>query len=174
MLAALTTRIIRLKGTTAGYTPTVDAAGNPAITLADAVSDLRGGTATATTPSASGIPAGGKATNGAPFKNGTVYTVAPQELTANTGNPDADAAIVLKLTNGNSYTLKLADIEKSAAAPSSRASGVTGEKLFAGGKIEPGKKYAITITVDETAVSLSGSIEAWMTLEGSGSMKPDW
>ena len=174
MLAALTTRIIRLKGTTAGYTPTVDAAGNPAITLADAVSDLIGGTATATTPSASGIPAGGKATNGAPFKNGTVYTVAPQELTANTGNPDADAAIVLKLTNGNSYTLKLADIEKSAAAPSSRASGVTGEKLFAGGKIEPGKKYAITITVDETAVSLSGSIEAWMTLEGSGSMKPDW
>lgn len=83
-------------------------------------------------------------------------------------------AIVLKLTNGNSYTLKLADIEKSAAAPSSRASGVTGEKLFANGKIEPGKKYAITITVDETAVSLSGSIEAWTTLEGSGSMKPDW
>lgn len=174
MLAALTTRIIRLKGTTADYTPAVDAAGNPVITLADAVSDLIGGTATATTPSASGIPAGGKATNGAPFKNGTVYTVAPQALTANAGNPDADAAIVLKLTNGNSYTLKLADIEKSAAAPSSKASGVTGEKLFAGGKIEPGKKYAITITVDETAVSLSGSIEAWTTLEGSGSMKPDW
>lgn len=168
MLAALTTRIIRLKGTTADYTPAVDAAGNPVITLADAVSDLIGGTAT-TTPTS-----GGNATNGAPFENGTVYTVAPQELTANTGNPDTDAAIVLKLTNGNSYTLKLADIEKSAAAPSSRASGVTGEKLFAGGKIEPGKKYAITITVDETAVSLSGSIEAWTTLEGSGSMKPDW
>ena len=168
MLAALTTRIIRLKGTTADYTPAVDAAGNPVITLADAVSDLIGGTAT-TTPTS-----GGNATNGAPFENGTVYTVAPQELTANTGNPDTDAAIVLKLTNGNSYTLKLADIEKSAAAPRSRASGVTGEKLFAGGKIEPGKKYAITITVDETAVSLSGSIEAWTTLEGSGSMKPDW
>lgn len=168
MLAALTTRIIRLKGTTADYTPAVDAAGSPVITLADAVSDLIGGTAT-TTPTS-----GGNATNGAPFENGTVYTVAPQELTANTGNPDTDAAIVLKLTNGNSYTLKLADIEKSAAAPSSRASGVTGEKLFAGGKIEPGKKYAITITVDETAVSLSGSIEAWTTLEGSGSMKPDW
>lgn len=168
MLAALTTRIIRLKGTTADYTPAVDAAGNPVITLADAVSDLIGGTATAPPTS------GGNATNGAPFENGTVYTVAPQELTANAGNPDTDAAIVLKLTNGNSYTLKLADIEKSAAAPSSRASGVTGEKLFAGGKIEPGKKYAITITVDETAVSLSGSIEAWTTLEGSGSMKPDW
>lgn len=168
MFAALTTRIIRLKGTTADYTPAVDAAGNPVITLADAVSDLIGGTATAPPTS------GGNATNGAPFENRTVYTVAPQELTANAGNPDADAAIVLKLTNGNSYTLKLADIEKSAAAPSSRASGVTGEKLFAGGKIEPGKKYAITITVDETAVSLSGSIEAWTTLEGSGSMKPDW
>lgn len=168
MLAALTTRIIRLKGTTADYTPAVDAAGNPVITLADAVSDLIGGTATTVTPTS-----GGNATNGAPFENEKVYAVAPQDLTNSTdnpdadpGNPDLDPAIVLKLTNGNSYTLKLADIEKSKGAPN--------EKLFTNGKIEPGKKYAITITVDETAVSLSGSIEAWTTLEGSGSMKPDW
>lgn len=168
MLAALTTRIIRLQGTTTGYTPTVKADGTADITLAPAVSDLIGG-ANATPDVAD-----------APFGNGTLYTVPPQTLTA-------DHAIVLKLANGNSYTLKLADIEKAADAGSgtvtkaggssavTRAGSGTAEKLFgAEGKMEPGRKYAITITVDETAVSLSGSIEAWTELSGSGSMKPDW
>ena len=150
MLAALTTRIIRLKGTATGYTPAVKADGTAGIILANAVSDLIGGANT--TPSAAD----------APFGNGTLYTVAPQELTA-------DHAIVLKLANGNSYTLKLKDIEKAGSA-----GGGTAEKLFGANGMEPGRKYAITITVDETAVSLSGSIEPWTELSGSGSMKPDW
>ncbi|MEL5893385.1 fimbrillin family protein [Bacteroides sp. GD17] len=147
MLAALTTRIIRLKKVTS-TAPAVDTEGKAVITLANAVSDLIGG-ANTTADAAD-----------APFGNGTVYTVAPQTL-------GDDAVIVLKLDNGNSYTLKLADI-KTGTDP-------TSDNLFGTpAKIEPGKKYAITITVDDTAVSLSGSINDWTEIAGSGSMKPDW
>lgn len=170
MLAALTTRIVRLQGiAAASKTPAVKPDGTPDITLSASVSDLIGGTNTTAT--------GGTDNT---FENGKVYTVAPQTLTD-------DHIILLRLANGNTYTLKLSDIEET------NADGATGNKLFGGNdgsgsdtdgstgssgtgtaSIAPGRKYAITITVNETAVSLSGSIEPWKELTGSGGMTPDW
>lgn len=152
MLALLTTRIVRLQGTSSSG-PAVKIDGSADITLQAEVSDL----------------IGGKNEGGSDktFENGKVYTVAPQTLTDN-------HIIILGLSNGNTYTLKLSDI-----AETNGSDAPTGNKLFGGtndtpGTIAQGRKYAITITVNDTEIALSGTIEPWTNLSGSGEMNPDW
>lgn len=145
MLTLLTTRVIYLQKTTT-TTPAVHGDGTAYITLAPTVSPLIGGS--------------GSGSADAPFENKKVYTVAPQTLTPN-------HTIVLKLSNGNAYSIKLTDIDKTGSS--------SGEKLFGtDDKIKAGKKYAITLTVNETDISLYGSIKDWENLTGSGDMKPEW
>ena len=80
---------------------------------------------------------------------------APQTLT------DANV-ITLTRSNGNTYTVKLSELMNGTAA------------LFTGGKVEAGKHYAITLTVSETSVGIKAEIADWTTVNGSGSMTPDW
>ncbi len=149
MLALLTTRIVRLQGASSSG-PAVKIDGSADITLKTNVSDL----------------IGGKNEGGSDktFENGKVYTVAPQTLTDK-------HIIILGLANGNTYTLKLSDI-----AETNENGNPTGNKLFGDtpGTIAHGQKYAITITVNDTEIALSGTIVPWTELSGSGEMNPDW
>ncbi len=86
------------------------------------------------------------------FTSATTYIVAPQTLT------DAHK-ITLKIANGNTYTIKLSSLK------------VSGNDLT---QLEPGKNYAVTLTVNETTVGLSAKIADWTNIDASGEGTPDW
>lgn len=93
--------------------------------------------------------------------NGTDYTIAgdmhfaPYTLTATD-------VITLTRPNGNTYIVKLKDLKNDTA------------DLFTNSKLEAGKHYAITLTVNETSVGIQASIAAWTEVTGSGTMTPDF
>lgn len=92
------------------------------------------------------------------FPSGESFFVAPQTLT------DANT-IVLTRSNGNTYTIKLTDLTDGAETPAA---------IFTDNKIEAGKHYQIEITVSETKVGINATIADWTTVNGSGTMTPDW
>lgn len=69
--------------------------------------------------------------------------LAPQTLTD-------EHIVTLTRTNGNQYTVKLADLVKDADS-----------KLFADGKMEAGTHYTITLMVNETAVTAKAVVVGW-------------
>ena len=83
---------------------------------------------------------------------------APQTLT------DANT-IVLTRPNGNTYTVKLTDLTDGAETPAA---------IFTDSKIEAGKHYQITLTVNETSVGISATIAEWTDVSGSGTVTPDF
>ena len=92
-------------------------------------------------------------------KNYTIGTealfVTPQTLT--------DSHVVtLTRANGNKYTVKLTDLMNGT------------DKLFTGGKVEAGKHYTITLTVNESTVGITAGIADWTDVEGSGTAKPEF
>ena len=92
-------------------------------------------------------------------KNYTIGTealfVTPQTL--------ADSHVVtLTRANGNKYTVKLTDLMNGT------------DKLFTGGKVEAGKHYTITLTVNESTVGITAGIADWTDVEGSGTAKPEF
>lgn len=89
------------------------------------------------------------------FMDGAVMTLPVQALT------DAHV-ITLTRANGNKYTLKLSDMKD-----------VTGNAVFPNG-IEGGKKYSLVVTVNETALSVTATIQDWTPVNGSGNMTPDF
>jgi hypothetical protein len=81
--------------------------------------------------------------------------VTPQTLT--------DSHVVtLTRANGNKYTVKLTDLMNGT------------DKLFTGGKVEAGKHYTITLTVNESTVAITAGIAAWTEVSGSGTAKPEF
>lgn len=90
------------------------------------------------------------------FTTGTVLFVAPQALT------DANT-IVLTRPNGNTYTVKLGELKDAQQAA-----------IFTDSKIEAGKHYQITLTVNETSVGISATIAEWTDVSGSGTVTPDF
>ena len=85
-------------------------------------------------------------TNDSPFENATSYIVAPQTLT------DANT-IVLKLATGHTYTMKLNTVN------------VDGSPLT---KLDAGNIYNITVTVNDTGISMGVTITGWNEIEGGG------
>ena len=81
---------------------------------------------------------------------------APQALT------DANT-IVLTRPNGNTYTVKLSELKDAQQAA-----------IFTDSKIEAGKHYQITLTVNETSVGISATIAEWTPVSGSGTVTPDF
>ena len=81
---------------------------------------------------------------------------APQALT------DANT-IVLTRPNGNTYTVKLGELKDAQQAA-----------IFTDSKIEAGKHYQITLTVNETSVGISATIAEWTDVSGSGTVTPDF
>ena len=81
---------------------------------------------------------------------------APQALT------DANT-IVLTRPNGNTYTVKLSELKDAQQAA-----------IFTDSKIEAGKHYQITLTVNETSVGISATIAEWTDVSGSGTVTPDF
>ncbi len=90
------------------------------------------------------------------FTAGTALFVAPQALT------DANI-IVLTRPNGNTYTVKLGELKDANDAA-----------IFTDSKIEAGKHYQITLTVNETSVGISATIAEWTDVSGSGTVTPDF
>lgn len=90
------------------------------------------------------------------FTTGTTLFVAPQALT------DANT-IVLTRPNGNTYTVKLSELKDAQQAA-----------IFTDSKIEAGKHYQITLTVNETSVGISATIAEWTDVSGSGTVTPDF
>lgn len=90
------------------------------------------------------------------FTDGTAFFVAPQALT------DVNT-IVLTRANGNKYTVKLSDLKDANDAA-----------IFTDSKIEAGKHYTITLTVNETSVGISASIAPWTEVNGSGTVTPEF
>lgn len=90
------------------------------------------------------------------FTTGTAFFVAPQALT------DANT-IVLTRPNGNTYTVKLGELKDTNDAA-----------IFTDSKIEAGKHYQITLTVNETSVGISATIAEWTDVNGSGTVTPDF
>lgn len=84
---------------------------------------------------------------------GASFIVAPQTLTD-------DHQIVLKLKNGNTYTLAMKEIT-----------------LTSGGmlsELTAGTSYTLTLTVNETAVTIGSlTLTDWTTTTGSGTLTPD-
>lgn len=81
---------------------------------------------------------------------------APQTLTD-------DNTIVLTRPNGNTYTVKLGELKDAQQAA-----------IFTDSKIEAGKHYQITLTVNETSVGISATIAEWTDVSGSGTVTPDF
>ena len=48
-----------------------------------------------------------------------------------------------------------------------------GNAIFPNG-IEGGKKYSLVVTVNETALSVTATIQDWTSVNGSGNMTPDF
>lgn len=92
------------------------------------------------------------------FTTGTALFVAPQTLTD-------DNTIVLTRPNGNTYKIKLTDLTDGAETPAA---------IFTDSKIEAGKHYQITLTVNETSVGISATIAEWTDVNGSGTVTPDF
>lgn len=86
--------------------------------------------------------------------------VAPQEL-----KDGSNDYIQLTRGNGNIYKIKLTGLTDGAETPAA---------IFTDSKIEAGKHYQITLTVNETGVGITASIAPWTNVEGSGEMKPEF
>lgn len=82
------------------------------------------------------------------------FFVTPQTLTES-------HVVTLTRANGNKYTVKLTDLMNGT------------DKLFTDGKVEAGKHYTITLTVNETSVGITAGIAAWTEVSGSGTAKPE-
>ena len=80
------------------------------------------------------------------FGSATSYIVAPQPLT------DANT-IVLKLATGYTYTMKLNTVN------------IDGINLT---KLDAGTIYNITVTVNDTGISMGVAITDWNVIEGGG------
>lgn len=100
--------------------------------------------------------------------NITLGAVAEHTFTDNTEitlpvQPLTDAHVItLTRSNGNKYILKLSDMKDA-----------NGNAIFPNG-IEGGKKYSLVVTVNETALSVTATIQDWTSVNGSGNMTPDF
>lgn len=93
----------------------------------------------------------------------TDYTIAAEALYVTPQTLAETHVVTLTRANGNKYVLKLADLKDS-----------EGNALFADGKLEAGKHYTITLTVNESTVGIKASIAAWTEVSGSGTLTPQF
>ena len=92
----------------------------------------------------------------------TDYTIGTEPLFVTPQTLTDSHVVTLTRANGNKYTVKLADLMNGT------------DNLFTGGKVEAGKHYTITLTVNESTVGITAGIAAWTDVSGSGTAKPEF
>ena len=92
----------------------------------------------------------------------TDYTIGTEPLFVTPQTLTDSHVVTLTRANGNKYTVKLTDLMNGT------------DKLFTGGKVEAGKHYTITLTVNESTVGITAGIAAWTEVSGSGTAKPEF
>lgn len=87
--------------------------------------------------------------------------LAPQEVSNQT--------IVLTLQNGNTYTLELKNISLETTGGGTIGTRTTGKLT----RLEAGTAYALTLTVSETEVGITLTLDPWNNQTGTGELTPD-
>lgn len=94
-------------------------------------------------------------------ENGAVITIGTEALHVNPQTLAEGDIVTLTRSNGNAYTVKLADLKDA-----------NGDALFgADSEMEAGKHYAIALTVTETAITATAEVIDWADVAGSGELR---
>lgn len=98
------------------------------------------------------------------------YTIPDGSMNVAPATLAATDVITLTRPNGNTYAVKLSELQVESGKMTDESTGRTSTLS----SIEAGTHYILTLTVSETSVGISASIADWTEVNGSGTMTPEF